>query len=93
MSTFRADNARVGALVVAQQRAALAVQEIRNEAVRNCPVDTGRLRASITVQKIGDGHYRCGTNVQYSAVIEFGGRFQRAQPYLRPALEKVRARR
>lgn len=92
MTTFRAENARVGALVVAQQRAALVAQEIRNDAVRACPVLTGRLRQSITVQKIGDGNYRVGTNVSYSIFVEMGTRFQAPNPFLRPALEKARRR-
>lgn len=90
MTTFRAEQARIGAIAVAQQRAALVAQQIRTDAARACPVDTGRLRQSLTVQKIGDGHYRVGTNVNYAAYVEFGTRFRAATPYLRPAIEKAR---
>lgn len=93
MSEFRATNARAAALRVSRQRAALAAQEVRTEAVQNCPVDTGRLRGSIGVQKVGDGHYRVGSNVFYAPLVEFGTRFNRAQPFMRPALEKVRRTR
>jgi hypothetical protein len=31
-----------------------------------------------------------GTNVEYSAFVEFGTSSQKAQPYLRPALAKVK---
>lgn len=67
-------------------------------AKRLCPVDTGRLRSSITSElgKDGDGLLAVvGTNVEYAARIEFGfhgtdslGREydQEAQPFLLPAL-------
>lgn len=87
---FRLTNGRLKALETSHQRAALLAQQIRNDAVRAAPVDTGRLRQSIGVQKIGDGHYRVGTNVRYAPFVEFGTRRTRAQPFLRPALEKAR---
>lgn len=90
MSEFRATNARAAALRVSRQRAALAAQEVRTEAVQNCPVDTGRLRQSIGVQQVNPDHYRVGTNVEYAPYVEFGTRHQAAQPFLRPALEKVK---
>lgn len=37
----------------------------------NCPVDTGRLRGSITYEVDGDDCY-IGTNVEYAPYIEFG---------------------
>ena len=37
----------------------------------NCPVDTGRLRNSITHQVEGDTAY-VGTNVEYAPFVEFG---------------------
>lgn len=40
-------------------------------AQKDCPVDTGRLRASITYQVEGDDCY-VGTNVEYGKYIEFG---------------------
>ena len=55
-------------------------------------VDTGRLRQSIGVQRVGEGHYRVGTNVQYAPLLEFGTRRMAARPFIRPSLEKVRAR-
>ena len=35
-------------------------------------VDTGRLRNSITVEKLGMCRYAIGTNVKYAAPVEFG---------------------
>lgn len=63
---------------------------VQNEARQRCPVDTGRLRASIQtsgVQHDGRGAYiEVGTNVGYAGFVEFGTRYMRAQPYMRPAL-------
>ncbi|MFC4426206.1 HK97-gp10 family putative phage morphogenesis protein [Deinococcus navajonensis] len=88
--SFKATNGRAAATLIAHRRAALMAQEIRTEAVLAAPVDTGRLRQSIGVQKVSDGHYRVGTNVVYAPFVEFGTRHNRAQPFLRPAFEKVR---
>lgn len=63
---------------------------VESEAKKLCPVDTGRLRASITTEKIGKAAYAVGTNVEYAPYVEFGTRKMRAQPYLRPALERVK---
>ena len=69
---------------------------VEADAKRNCPVDTGRLRASISheVIKIADDVYqgRVGTNVHYAPHVELGTNKMAAQPYLRPALEKNRAK-
>lgn len=35
-------------------------------------VDTGRLRNSITVEKVGKCRYAVGTNVEYAPPVEFG---------------------
>ena len=63
---------------------------IEYEAKRLCPVDTGRLRASITTEKIDTATYGVGTNVEYAPYVEFGTRKMAAQPYLRPAVERVK---
>lgn len=51
----------------------------------------GQLRASIRaeVRKASNGepYGRIWTNVFYSLFVEFGTRFMRAQPFLRPGLE------
>ena len=49
-----------------------------------CPVDTGRLRNSISHAVSGNEVY-IGTNVEYGPYVEFGTRRQRPQPYLTPA--------
>lgn len=59
------------------------------------PIDTGRLKRSITnsmPKQMGRLSYRVdvGTNVEYAPFQEFGTRFMNAQPYLIPALNKSR---
>jgi HK97 gp10 family phage protein len=53
----------------------------------NCPVDTGRLRNSIThtVDESGQVVY-IGTNVEYAAYVELGTVNTKAQPYIKPAV-------
>lgn len=51
-----------------------------------CPVDTGRLRASITHAVEEDTAY-VGTNVEYAPYVELGTSKMAARPYLRPAAE------
>lgn len=56
-------------------------------AKRLCPVDTGRLRNSITHQVyVNDKAVHVGTNVEYAPYVELGTKRQKAQPYLRPAI-------
>lgn len=44
---------------------------VRKDAVMNCPVDTGRLRSSITVNVEGNSAI-IGSNLSYAAPVEFG---------------------
>lgn len=54
-------------------------------AKRLAPVDTGRLRNSISHARDEDSAY-IGTNVEYAPYVEFGTKRQTAQPYLKPAV-------
>ena len=57
-------------------------------AKRLCPVDTGRLRNSITHttrSEPGPVAY-VGTNVEYAPYVELGTKRTKAQPYLKPAI-------
>lgn len=58
---------------------------VQNEARRLAPVDTGRLRSSITVKRTPDGAV-VGSNVEYAPYVEYGTSRMAAQPYLRPAV-------
>lgn len=50
-----------------------------------CPVDTGRLRNSISHTQDDRAAY-IGTNVEYGPYVEFGTSRQRAKPYIKPAV-------
>lgn len=66
-----------------------AVTRVDRAAKMNCPVDTGRLRSSITnrVGVEGGGLVGIvGTNVEYAPYVEFGTRYMAARSFLRPAL-------
>ena len=61
-------------------------------ATRLCPVDTGRLRNSITHQQFDENTEIIGTNVEYAPYVELGhmtasGKKIAGKPYLRPAAE------
>ena len=57
-----------------------------------CPVDTGRLRNSITHQQYDDNTEVVGTNVEYAPYVELShharnGKLVPGKPFLRPAAE------
>lgn len=56
-------------------------------AKRLCPVDTGRLRNSITHAQLDERTEVIGTNVSYGVFQELGTVKMRARPFLRPAAE------
>lgn len=64
---------------------------VERSAKRNTPVDTGRLRASITT-RLGNNYVEVGTNVKYAPYVEFGTSKQSAQPYLTPAYTQNKKR-
>lgn len=67
------------------EAAAIAVE---NEAKKLSPVDTGRLRSSLSHDSDESGCV-VGTNVEYGAYQEFGTRYQSGTSYLRPGLLKA----
>lgn len=73
------------ALVSALEKVGLAAE---GYAKRLCPVDTGRLRNSITHQvNEGEKAVLLGTNVEYAIWVELGARGKDGQPFLVPAAE------
>lgn len=73
---------------------ALALEEIgltaEGYAKKACPVDTGRLRNSIThlvSGREGSREVYIGTNVEYAPYVEEGTVHMAAQPFLKPAAE------
>lgn len=65
-------------------------EDIKSEAKRIVPVDTGNLRDSITVRDgIDQNEKLIGTDVHYARHVEFGTVQHSPQPYLRPALDRI----
>lgn len=77
-------------IVRAREQALIASAIIvEKDAKLNCPVDTGRLRASITyVINNSRGVATVGTNVEYAKPVEYGTKHWSGKPFLRPALDK-----
>ena len=71
-----------------QQNIEKAALLLERRAKQNCPVDTGKLRASISTE-VGNLEAEVGTNVEYAPCVEFGTSKQKAQPFMRPALDKA----
>lgn len=56
-------------------------------AIKKCPVDTGRLRGSITHGVIQEELTAfIGTNVEYASYVEYGTSKTAPQPYFKPAI-------
>lgn len=66
-----------------------AASDIEQEAIKNVPVDTGKLQGSITKTISSDGFsamVSVGNDlVDYAPYVEFGTSKQAAQPFLYPA--------
>ena len=60
---------------------------IQRNAKRECPVDTGALRNSISVSFESDYGTFVSAEMPYAAYVEYGTKNMEAQPYMRPAAE------
>lgn len=71
-------------------------QTIEADAKRKAPIDTGKLRQSIKSERVDAKTYEIKANATglapYAPFVEFGTRFQRAQPFLFPAFFAGRTR-
>ena len=56
------------------------VLQIEKEAKRKCPVDTGRLRNSITPEIESSVEGKVGTNVKYASAVEYGTKPHEIKP-------------
>nr|DAG29386.1 MAG TPA: putative tail component [Caudoviricetes sp.] len=86
---IREDNAQQIADAI-DQALAKALEEVglvaEGYAKKACPVDTGRLRNSITHQvRPSEKSVYIGTNVEYAPYVELGTSRMKLQPFLRPA--------
>ena len=65
---------------------------VERDAKIKAPVDTGRLRESITHEEVDYGtenpHVNVGTNVEYAPIQEYGSTKFPPHPYLTPAFEE-----
>jgi len=63
---------------------------IRNRAIQNAPVDTGRLRSSITLVVEGDPpdsvRITVGSDVEYARYVHDGTRYMTGRPFLVDAM-------
>lgn len=73
------EKARDRALEICGEKAESYAKEL-------CPVDTGRLRNSISHMQYGEDEY-IGSNVEYAPYVELGTHKMKARPFLRPAAE------
>lgn len=66
--------------------------ECTNVAQHLAPVDTSYLKGSIRMLPSKDGGFtrEVQATADYSGYVEYGTRFMRAQPFMRPAHELVR---
>ena len=89
MSNFKMTSHKDEVLDELDSKVEIALEKIglraETHAKKYCPVDTGRLRNSISHTQSGDTEY-IGTNVEYAPYVEFGTSKQKAQPYLKPAV-------
>jgi len=68
--------------------------DIEREAKKLAPVDTSNLRNSIRTEPVDADSLLVGSfGVDYAPYQEFGTEDMAAQPFLRPAVETVKARR
>ena len=62
---------------------------VESKAKTNCPVDTGRLRNSITHAMVSNTQVKIGAHTDYAAFVELGTSRRKATPYLKPAAESL----
>ena len=89
MSNFRIESHLSEVQDAVEDAITKALEEIgltaEGYAKKKCPVDTGRLRNSISHAAKEQTVY-IGTNVEYAVYVEMGTKNTKSQPYLRPAV-------
>lgn len=88
---FKRGAGKVGAL--ASKAVRKTAYDIQRDAQAGAPVDTGFLRASISVEFVGDGRFNgtaaeIGPTAEYGIYQELGTSEMPAQPYLAPAFDR-----
>lgn len=87
--TFTSNRAELLAAVNEAKKRALEIMGGKAEsyAKQLAPVDTGRLRNSITHAQLDENTEVIGSNVEYAPYQELGTSRMAAHPFLRPAAE------
>ena len=62
-------------------------ESVKRDAAAKAPVRTGYLRSTIYA-RVREWVAEVGAEATYSACVEFGTRYMRAQPFLYPALQE-----
>lgn len=62
------------------------LEEIETLSRQYVPVRTGRLRSTIMTERFSELEGAVMAYAEYAKFVEYGTRYMRAQPYLRPAL-------
>lgn len=65
-----------------------SVKEIVEEMKTKVPVDSGRLRNSISSEKVDDYSYVVRASADYAPYVEFGTIHTPAQPFFQPVVDK-----
>ena len=84
------DRIASGLAVRAGQAVAKAALDIEAHAKAGAPVDTGFLANSINARQLGPAEWEVVVGAHYGIYVELGTRFAPAQPFLGPAVERVR---
>lgn len=62
---------------------------LQKAAQKKAPIDTGTLKRSVGIDITDSGMTATvEPTAEYSAYVEYGTRFMKAQPYMKPALEE-----
>lgn len=80
---------RAGMLLTADNATAKAALDMEAGMKMRAPIDTGNLRNSIQARKVGTAHWRVTVTAEYGIYVEYGTRFNRAQPYFFPTVAEV----
>lgn len=93
MAKIEVTNSHVDEVIEALQSKRLKIIEewgllAEGYAKINCPVDTGRLRNSISHGKEDDSTMVVGTNVEYAPYVELGTSRMEARPFLAPSIDE-----
>ena len=80
--------AEAGQMEAVKQVVRMNGAELQTKAMRGAPVDTGTLRRSIGLELTDNGlTAEVEPTAHYAQYVEYGTRFMKAQPYMRPAFD------